>query len=93
MTLTSHDCVHIFNHPKDYVIVTSHRSEVSNEPSSKVIRMSYVGVVETYLYENVDANIPIHCSKWIHSFYYVSLLQLFKFKVFTAGNALLCEEI
>ena len=40
-------------HPKDYVIVTSYRSEVSNAPSNNVIRMSSVGVVETYLYENV----------------------------------------
>ena len=33
--------------------MTSHRSEVSNTPSSNDIRMSSVGVVETYLYENV----------------------------------------
>ena len=33
--------------PKNYVIVTSHRSEVSNVPSYNV------GVVENYLFENV----------------------------------------
>ena len=38
---------------KDYVIVTSHRNEVSNAPSNNVIIMSSVGVVENYLYENV----------------------------------------
>ena len=38
---------------KTYVIVTSHRSEVSNAPSNNVIRMSSVGVVETYLNEYV----------------------------------------
>ena len=31
----------------------SHRSEVSNAPSNNIIKMSSVGVVETYLYENV----------------------------------------
>ena len=41
------------NHPKGYVIMTSHRSEVSNAPSNNVIRMSSVGVVEIYLYANV----------------------------------------
>ena len=40
-------------HPKNDVIVTSHRSEVSNAPSNNVIGMSSVGMVETYLYENV----------------------------------------
>ena len=40
-------------HPKDYVIVTSHRSEVSNAPSYNVVKMSSVGVIETYLYDNV----------------------------------------
>ena len=41
-------------HPKKYVIVTSRRSKVSNIPSKNVTRMTSVGVVETYLYENVD---------------------------------------
>ena len=40
-------------HPDNYVIVTSDRSEVSNVLSNNFIRMSSIGVVETYLYENV----------------------------------------
>ena len=40
-------------HPKNYVIVTSHISEVFNAPSYILIKMSSVGVVETYLYENL----------------------------------------
>ena len=41
-------------YPKNYVIVTSHPSEVSNAPSNNLIRMSSVGAVDTYLYENVN---------------------------------------
>ena len=40
-------------HPNNYVIVTSHRSEISKAPSYNFIKMSSVGVVETYLHENV----------------------------------------
>ena len=41
------------NLPKYYVIVTSHRSEVSSATSYNVIKTSSVGVVKTYLNENV----------------------------------------
>ena len=40
-------------HPKNYVFMASHRSEVTNAPSNNFIRVSSVCVVETELYENV----------------------------------------
>ena len=54
--LTSWDRTYLVSektHPKNHIIVTSHRSEDSYEPSNNVNKMPSVGVVETYLYENV----------------------------------------